>query len=648
MKFVTTPPVFSKNDRQMRSILSESIVLIFVLFTFIARSKAAGIISVPIMTGNNAPNVEICEKSSIQLKFEHFNFLFNNVFTVEMAANGDFVNGPIISLIGQRMVAGNSTNQNINVSFPIPPNTILPNTNYQVRIKGSSPLTYSNPNQFPFKGAKLASNPDSPFFPEGYWRGSFFTWTPTVQTIIVDANTQDIFNPNNYLGYVTKEALSFDLNWGFDIESAPGTKFDSSKVCGSHANFYSIRMRRKINFEAGYYIFGGGGDDGFRLSLDGGATWLINLWGDHEFTGKLNNEGCGVFLDAGPKNVVVDYYERAEHSRFQVIIKRTGDPLAIPLTITNPTEGSSFCVQSTPFQMVSNAPGGESWSGPGVSPNGIFNPQTAGLGSKTIIYETGMAGFGSNCLKSTSITVQVVPGLSSQFSGLDSTYCQSDSGIKLVPQNPGGTFRGQGVTGSNFNPASVSPGKYVIEYALSPVSGCGTDTVRKTVSVLAKPDAGFTDLPDSVYLEHPNITLIPTEPGGIFSGDGVVSASKQWIPSVLPAGEYTISYTITKGSCSNQSQQKVFVLDKVKPDPFIPTFFTPNVDGSNDEWSIKGGTSGMKVTIVNRWGKEVYKGTSQGEILCKGEDLPGLGQYFFLLESPADNKKWSGTLMVTK
>ncbi len=621
----------------MKSLLSKSIVFFVFLATCYTQSKGQGVISVPIITGNNSPNVEICEKANLQLKFEHFNFLFDNIFTVEMAPNGDFVTGPVTSLIGQRMVAGNSSNQYIDVSFPLPPNNLLANTNYQLRIKGSSPLSYSPPNTYTFKIAKIGSQPDIAFYPETYWRGSFFTWKPSVTTIITDANTQEIFKPSNYLGYVTKADLSFDLNWGFDVESAPGTKFDTSNVCGSHANFYSIRMRRKINFEAGYYIFGGGGDDGFRLSLDGGTTWLINLWRDQEFTGKLHNNGCGVYLEAGPKNVVVDYYERAEQSRFQVIIKRTGDPLANPLTITNPIEGASICLQSVPFQMLSNAPGGESWSGPGVSPGGIFNPQLAGTGTKTITYETGMAGFGSNCVKSTSVSVQVVPSLSAAFTGLDSTYCQGDSTIFLQGQIPGGTFFGQGVTGASFSPSVIEPGQYTIGHTLSQ---CGVDTVRKSVRILPKPDAQFTDLPDSVYLSSPNISLVPVEPGGVFSGDGVVSASKQWIASVLDTGNYTITYDIKKGGCANTSSQKVRINKLI-----IYNLVIPNGDVvKNRDWIAKGGTSGIKVIIVNRWGKEVYKGTSQGEVLCNASDLPDSGEYFFYLSNA--ELKWTGILTV--
>jgi len=80
----------------------------------------------------------------------------------------------------------------------------------------------------------------------------------------------------------------------------------------------------------------------------------------------------------------------------------------------------------------------------------------------------------------------------------------------------------------------------------------------------------------------------------------------------------------------------------------IPSFFSINGDGKNEEWIIYGGTSRFEVVIVNRWGKEVYKGTSQGQNFCKGEDLFQAGKYFFYLKDPSDNKKWNGSLMIVK
>jgi gliding motility-associated-like protein len=631
----------------MYSFAIKSLSLFFVILLLFTQANAQGIISQPIMAGNNAPIMEICEKASIQLRFEHFNFLFNNVFTVEMAANGDFNTGPIINLIGERAVAGNSTNQNINVSIPIP-NQILPNTNYQVRIKGSSPVTYSLPNQFPFKVAKIGSLADTAFFPEGYWRGSFFKWTPTTPAMIIDANTQDMFNPNNYLGYVTKEALSFDLNWGFDITAAPGNLFDTSKVCGNQANFYSIRMRRKINFEAGYYNFGVGGDDGFRLSTDGGSTWLISSWRDQEFTGRLNNNGCGVFLDAGPKNVVVDYYERAEHSRFQVIIRRTGDPLADPFTITNPAAGSTVCIQTPPFQMTSTAPGAETWSGPGVSPTGIFDPRAAGLGLKTISYQTGMAAFTSNCVKTTSVTIRVVEGLNSDFTGIDTSYCEGVDTINLVPEIAGGIFVGAGVVGTQLFTENLAPGRQRIGYALDQTTGCGGDTVWKTFVIRPKPNATFQTLPDSVFTTSPAIQLVPLQSGGVFSGDAVVPFNSQWLPSLLPPGTYRISYNISANGCSSSSEQIVRVVLYVKPMYVIPNVISPNGDAANEVFFVKGFPDGVSVSIFNRWGKEIYMGKTENELVWKGPEGNETGTYFYKLVNEKDGEIFTGWLTVVK
>jgi gliding motility-associated-like protein len=689
------------------------------------------------------------------------------------------------------------------VSFPVPPNTILANTNYQLRIKGSNPLTYSPPNQYPFKIAKVGTLPDIAFFPEGYWRGSFFTWKPNIQTIITNANTQAMFDPGNYLGYVTKEALSFDLDWGFDVEAAPGTKFDTNKVCGVHSNFYSIRMRRKINFEAGYYIFGGGGDDGFRLSTDGGTTWLIDFWRDQEYTGKLNNNGCGVFLEAGPKNILVDYYERGEKSRFQVIIKRTGDPLANPLQIINPVIGDSVCLQSAPFQLLSNAQGAETWSGPGVSPNGIFNPSVAGLGLKTITYETGMAGFGSNCVKSTTINIQVVPGVKAEFSGLDSAYCQSGDTVTLIPKNSNGVFYGAGVLGNKFIPSKVPVGNTEVTFFVPPSLGCQADTLKKAVKILDVVSADFNPLPDSICGGSPRVQLTPTFSGGTFSGEGVLTSKNQWIPEILESGKsYKIEYSIILNSCSNKSEQTVFLRNKAKPtlvldgvksfycnteSPFKPvsapiskfylagnevneinpsafkpgsyslnaiylgdntetcldsassklqfeivevpkpdlgidqevewgslinlspktvgnfswssdnsalsfennkdisfnptedvfikvsaadpqgrcvstdsvfikvrplieftSLFTPNGDSFNDYWIMKGAVPDMKVTIFDRWGKEIFSGKNDGDIVWKGPSGKSAGTYFYIVEHPSDGRKWNGWVMVHK
>lgn len=130
---------------------------------------------------------------------------FDNVFTIEIAPGGDFT-GPVITF--GSVSAGASVQCRIVTDLP---QNLLENTDYKIRIKGSNPAAYSPANQYFFQVKRVP--PFIPeFFPENYWRGTFYKWTPTTPNVILEGNTQDIFNPANYLGYVTDDALSFDYN----------------------------------------------------------------------------------------------------------------------------------------------------------------------------------------------------------------------------------------------------------------------------------------------------------------------------------------------------------------------------------------------------------------------------------------------------
>jgi gliding motility-associated-like protein len=47
---------------------------------------------------------------------------------------------------------------------------------------------------------------------------------------------------------------------------------------------------------------------------------------------------------------------------------------------------------------------------------------------------------------------------------------------------------------------------------------------------------------------------------------------------------------------------------------FIPNAFTPNGDGINDDFGVKGeGIQNFKMLIYNRWGEVIYSSTNPGE-----------------------------------
>ncbi|HPI11062.1 MAG TPA: gliding motility-associated C-terminal domain-containing protein [Catalimonadaceae bacterium] len=925
-------------------LICRSLRLLLALILLPVAQISAAYLNRPELVDYNFASANICEKASLKIKFDHEQFNPGNVFTVEISQNGSFQTGNTIQLVGALTQSGNQQNVFLTVTFP---SSVPAGSNYRLRIKGSSPLTYSNQlNEFPFSISKLSPS-DPTVFPTDHWRGSFYSWIPSTTGVITDGNLEDLFNTNNYLGYITEDSLSFDYNWGNNTP-APAIFPDTNKVCGSYKDFFSIRMQRKINFEEGFYIFGGGADDGFRLSLDGGLTWLISDWSDHAYRGSLNNNGCGVFITAGSRNVVAEFYENKTDARFRLVLIKTGTPVIDPISITSPANGATICSGSSPVQLTGNPAGAWQWSGPGVNYQGTLNPSVGGTGPRTITYQTGFSAFGQNCVKTASITVNIVNGLSAQFSGLQPAYCTNSPTVNLVPQNPGGTFSGPGVSGSTFSPLEAGPGSYFIQHILNTPGGCSdtvsipvtvtapiipliilpenlcsgaapvtlvanapgtfsgpgitgnqfnpalanignntivftsvqgactsissgnimvlnqptvsltlssigfcinqtrkakinaspaggtltgpgitgdsltvtgltpgnyalqyiagnagcSDTAVATFTVYDLPDASFNNMPDTVCEGAANITLVPVTPGGAFVGQGVIPPN-QFSPSILLVNNtYMVEYRVTKNGCFNRSEQFVNILDKLKPtlqfptlkkrycttepafipasippsryylngnevtsinpatlapgnyqllavfkpatdlecidtasarydftiianpapdlgpdkevesgqsitldpkvtapyswttgepglnpeankplvfeptvaqtikvtasDPtltctgtdemnltvreklFFPTLFTPNGDGYNNEWRITGGYNNMKISIIDRWGKKVYNGVSQGEIAWTGEGAEQSGLYFFLVEHPTDGRTWTGWVMVVR
>jgi len=115
-------------------------------------------------------------------------------------------------------------------------------------------------------------------------------------------------NLNNYAGYVNEGTVSdptFDEGFGGDNVTY------NTNGCSITTNNFSARYKLIKNFAAGNYAFTVGGDDGYRLSLDGGATWVINQWVDQGY----NTTTTEVSLPGGNVNMVLEFYESGGQNR---------------------------------------------------------------------------------------------------------------------------------------------------------------------------------------------------------------------------------------------------------------------------------------------------------------------------------------------
>lgn len=113
----------------------------------------------------------------------------------------------------------------------------------------------------------------------------------------------DNYNTNDYHGFITESEL-------FDESFCGGNCTFSTNGCDVQTETFSVRFRMRQTFPCGVYSITIGADDGVRLSIDGGATYLISDYSNHGYRTRTQT----VNLD-GTYDLVLDYYEAGGGNR---------------------------------------------------------------------------------------------------------------------------------------------------------------------------------------------------------------------------------------------------------------------------------------------------------------------------------------------
>ena len=153
---------------------------------------------------------------------------------------------------------------------------------------------------------------------------------------------------------------------------------------------------------------------------------------------------------------------------------------------------------------------------------------------------------------------QVVPAVS--FTGLSSTYCESDADVTLVGSPSGGTFSGPGITGNVFSPSQAGPTSYAyVVYTYAPPSGY-PNTYALNTTIYETPVVSISGLDATYSVTAPDETMVGDPAGGIFSGTGVTGSV--FSPSTAGVGTHQISYLYTDNNgCPGVATETVQVLD---------------------------------------------------------------------------------------
>lgn len=202
--------------------------------------------------------------------------------------------------------------------------------------------------------------------------------------------------------------------------------------------------------------------------------------------------------------------------------------------------------------------------------------------------------------------------------------------MALVGTPAGGIFSGNGVLGATFSPRRAGVGEHVLTYRLDDPATCtrGVATRRMAVSPVLVPRLpaelrvwagtsaqliGQIADPGAQYLWTPSVNL-----------NGVTLAN----PTVTPTGdqEYQVQ-VVNRYGCRAEARVRVVVQARV----WIADAFSPNGDGRNDVWELKGieAYPQAEVRVFNRWGIAVFQSTGYQQPF-DGRNLPP-GTYAYTL-----------------
>ncbi len=197
------------------------------------------------------------------------------------------------------------------------------------------------------------------------------------------------------------------------------------------------------------------------------------------------------------------------------------------------TSITSFCNTLTPINLIVSPTGGV-WTGNGIT-NGQFIPSDAGNGVHQLIYTYTN---NNNCQASATLEVTVVE-TESIDAGIDQVFCKNDDIILLQAVEPlTGTWSGNGVIGTSFNPANANIGENIITYTVGTGSCQLIDT--KIFTVYPLPNIIIPNS-QSVCLNEDPLKLQVNELGGYWRGEGITD-SINGIFTPFEVGFYQVDY----------------------------------------------------------------------------------------------------------
>ncbi len=172
---------------------------------------------------------------------------------------------------------------------------------------------------------------------------------------------------------------------------------------------------------------------------------------------------------------------------------------------------------------------------------------------------------------------------------------------------------GDGGTDSVQNPVHIylHSGQYQVSLTVTSDNGCQhTVTIPNAVTVYPQPLADFQPSPPETNILNPVITFYNLSQGANYYqwnfGDGSTSGQVTPTHTYQDTGWYQVQLLVMNQYGCIDTVMKWVYIEPITT-LFIPNAFTPNGDGLNDLFMVKGiNILDVKLAIWNRWGDMIY------------------------------------------
>ena len=223
------------------------------------------------------------------------------------------------------------------------------------------------------------------------------------------------------------------------------------------------------------------------------------------------------------------------------------------ITTVNAGIDTTVCNQPIPFKIVGSPVNGV-WTGTGISPDGIFTPNSTGNFTLTYTFKNSF-----NCSNSDTREVKIINPTDAE-AGSDLSICIDTASIQLNGSPSDGTWAGN----SNVTQAGIFKPQIAGNFKLFYNYGLGT-CARKdsmTINIKSLPEI-VANNDTSICINGGNISIKSSPSGGIWSGNGIDKNLGLFNPLITGKGAFKVFYQFTDPSstCNNKEEVNIIVND---------------------------------------------------------------------------------------